>query len=102
MIFDQCCWHRLVLKYYLSFENYISHTLSFYTSPMSLQNTAAHGSYMVFTRVCVVMLYEQYNSNYQSLTLNHQQHAIPVLSTSLIDLNFVYNKNITSTEVAVL
>ena len=89
MIFDQCCWHRLVLKYYLSFENYISHTLSFYTSPMSLQNTAAHGSYMVFTRVWFVTLYEQYNSNYRSLTLNYQQHAVSQVLSSLVDLNFI-------------
>ena len=76
MIFDQCCWHRLVIKY-LSIENYISHTLYFYSTPVSLQNTAAHGSYIVLTRVWVVTLYEQYKSKYSSITINHQQHAIP-------------------------
>ena len=78
MIFDQCCWHRLVIKYYLSIENYLTYSLLWRCK------TLLH-----------LDLYkddEQYNSNYSSIAIHHQQYDEHQTSNSVANLYFIYQK----------
>ena len=77
MILDQCCWHRLVIKYvYLSFENYMSFAV-FFTLHQCCCKTLLHLDHI---------LYIVYSSNYYgSKILSHQHHTVSLMSTSLKD-----------------
>ena len=70
MIFDQCCWHRLVIKYYLTIENYLTH--SFFTVRRWRQKHCC-------TRIISSSHYnahKKYNtSNYTTLTMKYKQYS---------------------------